>query len=506
MHDSVKLIQNAFVYTADKNNRCGLLPILIRGDKILEVGKRAEALSSQFPYIEIIDARGKVIFPGFIDCFYHSESALLRYFVSSPYPNHKSLADFLSKAIQYFTSSATVDELKSLYRLAYFSALKAGVTTLVDFGLDYLDISFRASLDVLQQSDLRAFIGLLNGDQYENSLNSHNNRVKYFIVLPDTRVLTLYNLHLSQRLAQQRQLPILIVDCENQNNNEAFKKKFGKTLLQLCNEHHLFDTHMLVVNPGGYDERDYDILKQKKITVIITPRHCIYSDNECLPVAELINRNIPVALATGWGMPDPFCTMKSFENILALHNAATLSPFDIISAQTLYAAQLLALKNELGSIEQGKNADLVFINCNNFFTKPFIMQQHPELLLQLLLTETTARDVSDVMIGGEFCVREGTLLIYSEEEIIRDASALLQKISTQLEYPKYQQHIEAAVFPLETNKTSVDNDIPMEEGYRIIRRNRNESENTTKDGMIPKQELPKNVRRVFGDENENENN
>ncbi|MBP8976784.1 MAG: amidohydrolase family protein, partial [Bacteroidetes bacterium] len=259
MQETVKLIENAFVFTCDENQQSGMLSILIRGDKIIEIGKRADAMSAQYPQLERINAEGKILLPGFIDAHHRAESVVLRFLSPLFVPQQNHSLKLVQKAFEYLTTKAAEDELKTLYRLAFFSALRAGVTTLSEYGMDYLDKSFRAAIEALQQTQQRAYLGIQNGDQYEAALLHKSKNIHYAAVLPTDRNLTLYNLQNTLRIAQQRQFPIIVNDCSDLQAYESFKKKFGKSLIQLGNEHHIFNNPIFLVNVKGFDKADIEL-------------------------------------------------------------------------------------------------------------------------------------------------------------------------------------------------------------------------------------------------------
>ncbi|HTP13240.1 MAG TPA: amidohydrolase family protein, partial [Bacteroidota bacterium] len=76
--ESTKIVENGIVATGDGANRIGPFAILIRNDRIVEVAPRSEPLKNLYPGAEVVDAKGKMILPGFVDAHIHGESVLLR--------------------------------------------------------------------------------------------------------------------------------------------------------------------------------------------------------------------------------------------------------------------------------------------------------------------------------------------------------------------------------------------------------------------------------------------
>ncbi|HOV99571.1 MAG TPA: amidohydrolase family protein [Bacteroidota bacterium] len=499
MQESVKLIENAFVFTCDENQRSGVLSILIRGDKIVEIGKRADAMSAQYSQLERINAEGKILLPGFIDAHHRAESVVLRFLDPLFVPQQNRSLNLVRKASEYLTTKATEDELKTLYRLAFFSALRAGVTTLSEYGMDYLDKSFRAAIEALQQTQQRAYIGLHNGDQYEAALLYKSKNIHYAAVLPTDRNLTLYNLQNTLRIAQQRQLPIIINDCADIHAFESFKKKFGKGIIQLGNEHHIFDSPVFLVNVRGFDKADAELIVKRKFPVIVTPTNFSNANDNSSTVEDLINR-VTIALGSGWGNANPFEEMRQLISLYLSKSVAIASPFEILAAHTIGGAQALSLSNEAGSIKEGKKADIVFLNASGIFHQPCLVSEDAELVLQHCISEMTAHDVADVMIGGEFYVREGHLLTCSEDELAREASSLMKQIYSVLGEENVHQEA-GLVVPFSSKKEVIDG-ISSDEGFRIIRDHEkiNTDTNTNLETPAQPQSIKKNLHKVFGED------
>jgi len=499
MQETVKLIENAFVFTCDENQQSGMLSILIRGDKIIEIGKRADAMSAQYPQLERINAEGKILLPGFIDAHHRAESVVLRFLSPLFVPQQNHSLKLVQKAFEYLTTKAAEDELKTLYRLAFFSALRAGVTTLSEYGMDYLDKSFRAAIEALQQTQQRAYLGIQNGDQYEAALLHKSKNIHYAAVLPTDRNLTLYNLQNTLRIAQQRQFPIIVNDCSDLQAYESFKKKFGKSLIQLGNEHHIFNNPIFLVNVKGFDKADIELIVKGKIPVIITPTFFYNSKDNFSIAGDLINR-VVIALGSGWGNANPFEEMRQLVSLYLSKSITITSPLEILLTHTIGGAQALSMSNEVGSIKEGKKADIVLLNASGILHQPCLVSQDPELISRHCISEMTMHDVTDVMIGGEFYVRKGHLLTCSEDELAREASLLMKQICSVLgEESVYQ---EAGLVVPFSSKKEINDGILSDEGFRIIRDKEkiNNDTNTNLETPATPQSIKKNLHKVFGED------
>jgi hypothetical protein len=85
---------------------------------------------------------------------------------------------------------------------------------------------------------------------------------------------------------------------------------------------------------------------------------------------------------------------------------------------TINGAHALGLSYETGSIEAGKKADLTFFSLDDMRLPVISEYVNAELLSSLLINHLTSREVSDVMINGEFYIAKGEVMTMAEEEIV----------------------------------------------------------------------------------------
>ena len=114
--------------------------------------------------------------------------------------------------------------------------------------------------------------------------------------------------------------------------------------------------------------------------------------------------------------------------------------------------------------------------------------------------------VSDVMINGEFYVREGHVLTYSEEDLAEEGQAMFKKLLSFREQKTAVLQSPATIlkFSAQQNNesTSSADDMTVEEGFKIVRKEHpvSNSKATGTPSHETVQELPKNVKKIFGDD------
>jgi 5-methylthioadenosine/S-adenosylhomocysteine deaminase len=506
MIDSIKIIENGFVFTGDTQNHAGKLTIIIQNGRIIEIGRRADALKATYPNAEVIDTTGKIILPGFVDAHHTGESFILRYLTSGQSMSQWNKNPIINRAINYLRKEATYQEFLTLYRLSYYAALKSGVTTLAEYGIDTPEHSFTASLEAMQQTNQRGIIGLHNGDQIEAARKLHESSIRFAFVIADEENLTTYNLQSSIRSARELQWPIILHLGQSQHAFNIVKKNFNKSITQLYAEYRAIDSQAQVLHLSYFEEGDLEVIAKFGAPLVYSPFAILQKGTEIPPFEEIHKHKIKLAFGTDWGVAQPLENIQSYCSILKTLGLLHERSNNLLALHTKNGASALGLNTEIGTIEIGKKADLVFLNLSDFRVNSLFADDNAERILDVVLQEATSQQVSDVIINGEFYVREGHALTYSEEDLAKEGQAIFKKLLS--------FHEQKAVAPPSTapilrfsaqqrkeNKSSED-DMIVDEGFRIIRKEQTAPTPPVKDTALQetKKNLPKNVKKIFGDD------
>jgi hypothetical protein len=198
--------------------------------------------------------------------------------------------------------------------------------------------------------------------------------------------------------------------------------------------------------------------------------------------------------------------IQSYCSILKTLGLPHEQAYDLLALHTINGACALGLHTEIGTIETGKKADLVFLNVSEFRMNSILAYDNSERILEIVLQEAASQQVSDVMINGEFYVREGHALTYSEEDLAREGQAIFKKLLSFCEQKISALSSSAPILKFsaqrENESASSTDDMMIEEGFRIVQKERATSTPQVKDTASPEtaKELPKNVKKIFGDD------
>ena len=103
-----------------------------------------------------------------------------------------------------------------------------------------------------------------------------------------------------------------------------------------------------------------------------------------------------------------------------LKNDSTLMPVGkVLEMATIDGARALGLDHRIGSIETGKDADIIVVNT----WKPHIVPLLGSMTTQRLAYFTRGEDVETVMVQGNILMENGKVLTVDENELLEWADA-----------------------------------------------------------------------------------
>ncbi|MBI4417503.1 MAG: amidohydrolase family protein [Ignavibacteriales bacterium] len=508
--DSVKIIENGFVVTCDSADHAGYFAILVKGDRIVELNAGSAGLRARYPNAEIVDAAEKAIFPGFVDAHYHGESFALRTWTAGMVMSRWQKQPDIRGVFSYMYRDASKDELVPMYRAAYFTALKAGVTTLSEFGFDHLDIPLAAAREALKRSDLKGYVGIHNSEQMDYARADSTTGPRSTLVLAGEEDLTLYNLQTTIRLAGELKWPIVSHLGETRQGHETVRRNFNRSIPRILDEFRVLQHPVQLTHVGPLEETDLQILANLRIPVVVNPVSLFSKQTDHPPLAAFLAHDIPVALGSDWGVPDPFENMRQ---VSRLTGEGEIDPLQVVRMHTINGARALHMHEETGSIEAGKKADMTFVDIADSRHVLPVAFGDAVRFLRNVIQGSSSGSVSDVMINGEFFLRKGQIMTYAEEDLKREYREAMKglldtvKSGAQVGFaggpgtPILRLRQESGIE--DESRTGSES---FDEGFRIIGTTGSLAQRS--DDARPKeqqrdpspQELPKTVRRTFGED------
>ncbi|MFN0159566.1 MAG: amidohydrolase family protein [Bacteroidota bacterium] len=518
--ESITIITNGHVITCDAQGRGGRLDLLIRDGRIMEVSDRPDLFSSLHPYATIVDASGKLIIPGFVNAHFHSESILLRERTAGLHFSLWKRDLRLREASQKLLSEESYADIRSLYQIAYFSHMKSGTTCVGEFPLPFNDKAFVQLLQAIDRTDVKAVVALQNWDQIRQAKELGAGAARFMLNLGKEEDFTVYTFDNLLRAANEHNLPTVAHVAEQREDAEIIRKNFQKNVLTVLREYNALQQTSLAVHLNHITDAEVDAAVEAGLSVAISPYSSARKQTGYPSLRALISRGVPCCLSTDWENTDMLTEMQFLHQLpLVLPSMQHIAPLDILRMATINGAVALGVGSETGSIEAGKKADLTFFSLRDVRIPPVDAHATTTDLAELLLDDISSRNISDVMIDGEFYLSNHHLMTIDEEELIEDRRVLHSKFfpSSKMRASRIEEDTtrpRIIPFVLELKKPGIPLE-GFEEGFSVLNTapppQSRSSEPEQREPMprrVPessasgKPQLPKDVKKVFGEDDE----
>ncbi|MGP3667381.1 MAG: amidohydrolase family protein [Candidatus Bathyarchaeota archaeon] len=156
----------------------------------------------------------------------------------------------------------------------------------------------------------------------------------------------------------------------------------------------------VLVHLTNASEDDLEMVKDEKVGVVVCPRANSILGVGFPPVKKLMDMDVNVALGSDNVMVNQPDMFREMDYILRFTNAlekkpSTLKPEEVFKMSTINAAKVLKIEDKFGSIEEGKIANLVFINPND------LNLQYTSKLLTTIILRGRNENIKLVTYHGE---------------------------------------------------------------------------------------------------------
>ncbi len=429
------LIRNATVLTLDpKLTQIKEGAVGIREDRIDFVGK-TEALPPCSAK-RTLDASGGLLLPGLVNTHTHLPMSLFRG-LADDLPLQTWLNDYIFPAESAHLNPDTV-RIGTL--LSCCEMLLSGTTTCCD-GYFFED----AVAEAVSEARMRGVLaqGVIdtpapgvpdpgkNIAEAEAFLKKWTGR--YPALSPSIFCHSLYTcspetLKSAKAVARAYGALFQIHAAETQSEIDFSRLTYQTTPVRFLESLGILDSRTLLVHAVWLDEEEIAIIAKTHAAVSHNPESNMKLGSGIAPVAKLLAAGIPVGLGTDGCASnndlDLFSEMGSAAKLqkVATLNPGTLDARTVLRMATLEGARTIGMEERIGSIETGKEADLIVLDTR----KPRLTPAYDPF--SLLVYSACGADVRDVIVAGKVVVQDGRLQSLDLEDLLREAEKVCGSI------------------------------------------------------------------------------
>jgi len=408
--------------------------IAVSKGRVVAVGPRAE-IEARYTSRQKVVATGKVVTPGLINGHTHVPMVLFRGLADD-----LDLQEWLTKYIFPAEAKNVTEEFVRVgARLGLAEMIRGGTTTYCD--MYYFE---DAIADETAKAGVRGVLGetIIDFPVADNKTNAEGMAyVEKFVarwkghelIVPAIAPHAPYtvseeHLKAARAFSDRTGVPIVTHISETKREVDDSVKAKGASPVAYLDRIGFLNDHVIAAHMVWPQGSDIAILKRRGVGVVHNPQSNMKLASGVAPVPRMLAEKIFLGLGTDGAASNNDLNMwEEMDTVAKLHKVFTGDP-KVISAQeafelaTIRGAQALHLEKEIGSLENGKRADLLVIDRDTLNQIPLYN------VYSDLVYATKAADVETVIINGRLVMRNRRLLTLNEAAIKSDARTFRDKI------------------------------------------------------------------------------
>lgn len=408
----------------------------IKGQRIAYMGPTAP----EEDFGEVYDGSGKLLMTGFVNAHSHSAMTLMR-----GYAENMTLSDWLNK--QIFPFEAKLDD-EAIYHgtmLAAAEMLRFGIVSTTDMYFNAnantravlesgIKMNFSIATTCFDDRGARELPAYREAmEALQDCHNAGDGRMKLDLSIHGEYTSTPRVVEDMAEIAKEAGLNMHIHLSETQAEHEACKQRHGgKTPARYFYDAGVFDVRTTAAHCVWLEGEDFDLLKEKGVTVASNPVSNIKLASGFCNAPLMLEKGLHVALGTdGVASNNNLNILEEVKLFATLFKATSGDPTAITPKQALYAATragaLAQGREDCGALKVGNRADLIVLDLRN---RPYLRPCHS--MVNNIVFSALGTDVCLTMVDGKVLYKDGIYTTLDLDRVVANAEASVQKILRQL--------------------------------------------------------------------------
>ena len=400
--------------------------IELTDNKITKIAKNIESDSEE----KVIDATGKIVMPGLINTHSHVPMSIFRETLDG-----YNLQDWLEKKIWPMEDKLTESDIYYGSKLSFIEMIKTGCTTINDMYFMTDDI-INAAIDTgIRLQTTRTLMNMNEEDgiqrlkELDELLEKYRNKNELITFNAGIHGLYTTNLQYVEKcieFAKEKELLVHMHFCENKKEVEDIKNIYKENPIDIL-EKEFIGVKSILAHCVNLSKEDIKRLSKLNISVSHCPVSNLKLGCGIANINEMIENNINVSLGTdGQGSGsnlDLFETMK-FTALLQKgiqENAVSMPAYEVLKMATINGAKALNLEDKIGSLQEGKIADIIILNLNDVVTNPV------NDIVSDIVYNAKGTNVETTIINGNILM-ESRKIKKDEKEVFEKCRKIMERI------------------------------------------------------------------------------
>ena len=410
--------------------------ILFQGDTVLVEKVDVRIINDKIDKIErnispendeyIIDASNKVVMPGLINTHAHIPMSIFRGTFEDC-----NLYTWLHDKIWPIEATLTNEQIYNASILSYIEMIATGTTCVNDHYFVSKEIRKAA-----QQAKVRTVLTRVlmdNGNPEElqqrveefedfyKTRDTNDELITYTVSPHGLYTCSPQCLKEARKLALQYNLPIHVHFLESIDEIDDIQKMHGEAPIEVLKKY-FSDIHLILAHGVKLQDSDIEILKTMDCGIAHNPVSNLRLGCKIADVTKYIKEGINVAIGTdGQGSGNNLDMFEAMKIACLLQggiheNEERIDSREAIKMATINGAKLLGLEEKIGSIEEGKKADIIIVDMAKKLDNITMIPNND--IISNLVYNTNGRNVDTTIVNGKILMENRKIKEINVKEVL----------------------------------------------------------------------------------------
>ncbi len=380
---------------------------------------------------KVIDGQGTVLMPGLVNTHTHLPMTLMRGFADD-----MRLEDWLQTKIWPLERRLTGDICYKGALLGCLEMISTGTTCFMDMYFHLKDVSQAVHKSGPRGILSHAMIDLLDSTKGAEQRKMTEESMSHIKSLGSSRVTFAIGPHApytcsedtllwAREIAERENVPLHLHLAETRREVVEFEKSHSTGEVEYLDNIGFLSRNIVAAHCVWLTRREIGMLAKNQSKV----SHCPVSNMKLAgggvaPLPQMLEDGVVVSLgpdgAASHNCLDMFDTMKFCALIQKAHawDATILPAQKVLDIATIDGARALGLEDEIGSIEAGKEADLIMLDLNSPNLSPI---HGASTVVSDLVYSAKGENVDTTIVQGQPLMLHRNLLSLDAEKVLREA-------------------------------------------------------------------------------------
>jgi len=211
--------------------------------------------------------------------------------------------------------------------------------------------------------------------------------------------------------------------------------RFGRdaSTVRVLNQQDFLDNDLIGAHCHDTSEAERELMVKKGVKMVGCPSSISMIDGIVPLVGHFSSLGGKVGIgsdqAPGPGLHNMFCEMRTISNLtkVIMKDPTVLPAWEVLQIATIGGAQILGLENKIGTLEVGKQADIIMVNLNALNLAPAVSKPFRNYIPNLVYS-STGYEVDTVIINGQLIVKNSEFVKINTDKILKEASERATRI------------------------------------------------------------------------------